>query len=112
MVLGMFLRAWSPTQCLEMFETMSRKIFKRRTNGSMLFSRAQDLIMSYLADCRYNTDEIEEALQQSFGTHVSMFNPLTTDTKVAVTSTTAKDAEPCIFSNYNGQSRDQSKSTT
>lgn len=101
-VLGMFLKAWSMTRCLAMFETTSRRIFKRRTNGSMLFARAQDLIMSYLADCRYNSDEIEEALYHAFGSDDPMFNPLTTDAKVAVTSTKTKDSSPCIFSNYNG----------
>lgn len=89
---------------------MSQKIFRRRTSGSMLFLRAQELIMSYIADCRYDAREIEGALQQAFGPGTPMFNPVTSDTKVAITSTRASDALPCIFANYNVGERDQNRS--
>lgn len=36
-----------------------------------------------------------------------MFNPLRSETKVAVTTTTAREVLPCLFANYNGPCRPQ-----
>ncbi|KAI9848884.1 MAG: hypothetical protein M1837_006400 [Sclerophora amabilis] len=83
-----------------MFEELSSRIFRKRDHGK--FARASSLFMSYLMDCRYCSKEVEEAFKEAFGCEQKMFNPLSTDTKIAVTATTAKDAMPCLFSNYNG----------
>ena len=104
-ILGLFIMQWPPHRCLEKFQDLAGKIFKRRTNGSMLLVRVQDLVMSYLADCRYDSTIIEDAFEQLFGSQLRMFNPLSNDIKVAVTSTTAREALPCLFSNYNGGQR-------
>ena len=37
------------------------------------------------------------------GAPVKMFNPLRTQTRVAVTSTTAKGTRACLFTNFNGK---------
>ncbi len=110
-ILGLFIMQWPPGQCLEKFQDLAGKIFKRRTNGSMLLVRVQDLVLSYLADCRYDSAIIEEAFEQLFGSQLQMFNPLSNDIKVAVTSTTAREALPCLFSNYNGGQRSRETGT-
>ena len=104
-ILGMFLREWPLHECLSKFEGLARKIFQRRTSGSMLFTRMQELVMSYIADCRYDSTGIEAAFQQAFGPETRMFNPISNDTKVAVTTTTAREAQSCVLSNYNGGKR-------
>lgn len=60
---------------------------------------------SYFYDCQYSAQAIEEAFQNALGRQLKMFNPINNDTKVAVTTTTAKDAKSCIFANYNGGKR-------
>lgn len=70
-----------------------------------MFERIHELLLAYLADCRYDSARIEEALQATFGERTRMFNPLRCDTRVAVTTTTARDSLPCLFTNYNGGQR-------
>ena len=104
-ILGIFIMEWDPEECLRRFECLAESIFKKRHNGSLIFDRIQELLMSYFADCKYKSADIEHALQTAFGSDLKMFNPLNSDTKVAVTSTTARDSLPCLFSNYNGGRR-------
>lgn len=104
-ILGIFIMKWDVKYCLQRFEQLADNIFQRRSNGPSMFVRIQELIMSYIADCKYESSGIENALRDAFGSNLRMFNPLCNDTKVAVTSTTAKDSLPCLFSNYNGCQR-------
>ncbi|KAL9078313.1 MAG: hypothetical protein Q9157_002776 [Trypethelium eluteriae] len=104
-IMGLFLMQWSSEQCLQQFEELAAQTFKRRRYNSGIFTRMQELVLSYLNDCRYSSEAIEKAFYASFGTSPTMFNPLRRDTKVAVTTTTARDVVPCIFSNYNGTER-------
>ena len=61
--------------------------------------------MSYLADCRYDASGIEAAFKDIFGAEIRIFNPISNDAKIAVTTTTARDLRPCIITNYNGGKR-------
>ncbi|KAK3708056.1 hypothetical protein LTR37_011749 [Vermiconidia calcicola] len=99
--IGLFLMQWNVDECLTKFETLAEKTFRRR-NGYTVFGRIQELAMSYFRDGQYSSLAIEESFQSVFGDDMKMFNPLCNNTKVAVTTTTAKDARPCLFSNYNG----------
>ncbi|KAI9717977.1 MAG: hypothetical protein M1828_007013 [Chrysothrix sp. TS-e1954] len=99
--LGLFLKRWTPRECLQNFEDLASSIFKRRTNSSHFLAKIHELFVSYLADCRYDSSAIERAFHAAFGT-VPMFNPLRNDTKVAVTTTTARESVLCLCSNYNG----------
>lgn len=69
------------------------------------FARLQQFIISYLRDCQYSSSAIEDSFQTTFGKDIGLFNPLTTDTKVAITTTSAKETATSIFSNYNGAKR-------
>ncbi|KAI9715117.1 MAG: hypothetical protein M1828_001052 [Chrysothrix sp. TS-e1954] len=104
-ILGLFFKHWSPTECLERFEQLAKKLFRRRLSGSTILDRLQEFVMSYLADCRYDSGGIEDAINETFGDDILMFNPLSNDTKVAITATTARDSSPCLFTNYNGRRR-------
>ena len=103
--MGLFLMQWSVDHCLEMFEHLAERTFKPRRKGPALFSRVQQFAMSYLHDCQYSSQAIEDTFQSVFGKELRMFNPLSNDTKVAVTTTTAKETAPCLFTNYNGCAR-------
>jgi hypothetical protein len=95
---------WDAGESLEKFEDLARKTFQ----GSCgTFGRMQQFAISYLRDCRYSSLAIEESFQSAFEDKkdISLFNPLTNDTKIAITTTTAKESAACIFSNYNGRSR-------
>ncbi|KAI9777798.1 MAG: hypothetical protein M1839_008593 [Geoglossum umbratile] len=105
--LGIFLMMWSPQECLSKFEELSYKAFDRWRASRQ---RVQDLIFSYFTDCLYKTSSVENAFLSAFGSKKSMFNPLGSNTKVAVTATTVRETTPCIFANYNGIGRRVSNS--
>ena len=101
-ILGMFIMQWTAQECLNFFERFATSVFRRRGYGQTVFARLQELLVSYITDCKYDSAGIEAALKMSFGEDVKLFNPLKQDTKVAVTSTTARESMPCLFANYNG----------
>jgi hypothetical protein len=102
---------WSAEESLDKFEQLARKTFQ---GSSSSLGRMQHFIMSYLRDCRYSSLAIEESFQSAFEDedNTSLFNPLTNDTKIAITTTTAKESAPCIFSNYNGGTRPKELGTS
>ena len=101
---------WTATECLEKFESLAERTFRKR-NGYSIFLRLQELAISYLRDGKYSSQAIEESFRSVFGKEIKMFNPLCADTRVAVTTTTAKDTRPCLFANYNGSSRAETSGT-
>ena len=95
---------WTSAECVQKFEALAERTFRRR-NGYTKFSRLQELAISYLRDGQYSSQPIEDSFRSVFGEEVKMFNPLSSDTRVAVTTTTGKEAIPCLLPNYNGRSR-------
>ena len=95
---------WSAEESLAKFEQLARKTFQGSHSS---LGRMQNYVVSYLRDGRYSSLAIEESFQSAFEgeDNASLFNPLTNDTKIAITTTTAKESVPCIFSNYNGSTR-------
>jgi len=96
---------WSAKDCLRKFEDLAKSAFHRPRQGPLLLSRLQQFVLSYFEDCQYSSAALEAAFHTAFGAQLKMFNPLSSDTKVAVTSTTAGETLPCLFSNYNGGHR-------
>lgn len=94
---------WSPEECLEKFQELAKKTFTERKKGPALFSRLQELLLYYTNDCQGDSSAIEGAFSEK--SKLKMFNPLHSDTKVAVTSATARENLPCLFTNYNGNKR-------
>ena len=103
--IGLFVMRWTVGESLEKFEELAQRTFQRHPQDSHYFARLQQFIISYLRDCQYSSSVIEQSFQSTFGKDIGLFNPLITDTKVAVTTTSAKETAACIFSNYNGTER-------
>ncbi|KAF2741923.1 FabD/lysophospholipase-like protein [Sporormia fimetaria CBS 119925] len=105
--LGLFLMGWSTEECLKRFEELAFKTFdvKQDEGAHSLTQKLQRMVGAYMRDHRYDSTTIENAFQGNQDVSPKMFNPLHNDTKVAVTTTTAKGNISCIFSNYNGGSR-------
>lgn len=96
---------WTICGSLAKFEGLAHRTFQRHAEGSHYLARLQQFIISYLRDCQYSSTVIRDSFQNTLGNEIGMFNPLTTDTKVAITTTSAKETAACIFSNYNGNDR-------
>lgn len=103
----MFLMQWTPDECLSRFEDLAIKTFMAEPKEENLSwtQRLQRLLSAYFRDHRYDSSNIENAFCSTIGTSPKMFNPLRSDTKIAVTTTTVKGNIPCVFSNYNGGPR-------
>jgi hypothetical protein len=103
-VIGMFLLQWNTSESIERFEEVAGRTFgKRRT----LLARALQLVVAYIEDGQYSLAAVQNAFSRTFNSPVQMFNPLESDTKVAVTTTTVDNAKPRLFTNYNGGQRPQ-----
>jgi hypothetical protein len=100
--IGLFLMGWSTTECISKFEAIATKTFASSDTVSTL-RRMRQFLVAFLRDWKHSSSAIEDAFKSDADVEVKMFNPLVSDTKVAVTSntTTALNPEPCIFSNYN-----------
>ena len=96
---------WDAGTCIAKFEQLAKSTFGARKNATILFGRLQQLALSYLRDGQYSSLPIEQAFQSATGEKAHMFNPLSSDLKVAVTTTTAKESKPCLLANYNGELR-------
>ncbi|KAF4311303.1 Patatin/Phospholipase A2-related protein [Botryosphaeria dothidea] len=106
-VLGLFLMQWTPEQCLDKFEKLAAQTFRRPERPSS-FSRLRQTLLSYVKDCKYESTTIEDTFRTlANNAPTQMFNPLRSETKVAVTTTTAREVLPCLFANYNGPCRPQ-----
>lgn len=94
----MFLLRWTSLESLERFEDVAYRTFDQSGN---YLTRLLQLIVAYAKDGRYSSAAIEHTFQGE----VKMFNPLTNDTKVVVTTTSASNAYTRLFTNYNGKKR-------
>lgn len=103
-VIGMFLLHWGVHKSVQRFEEVAEKTFGKVKDGSVI-RKAMELLLSYLEDGQYSVTAIQEAFRTTLETEIQMFNPLRNDTKVAVTTTTANDSTPGLFTNYNGGKR-------
>ncbi|KAI7475653.1 hypothetical protein KC351_g9958 [Hortaea werneckii] len=111
-IIGIFLMKWSPHVCIEKFESLANKMFRSRKDGSSFLCRVQRLALSYLRDCQYSSSPIVDAFASSMDNDELMFNPLSSDTKVAVTTTSVRGSRPYLISNYNGERREGTKASS
>lgn len=101
-MLGIFLMRWTVVECIEKFTSLARQTFRPWRKSASPFARLQELAFSYLRDWQYSSFAIEQAFRSAFGTEINMFNPISEDTKEAVTTIAAKQPQSCVFTNYNG----------
>jgi hypothetical protein len=62
-------------------------------------------LISFFADGRYAAENLEEALQDTFGSDRSILDcskATATGTRIGLPVTTIDDASTCVFTNYNG----------
>ena len=105
----MFLKKWTPSECLVRFESLAATTFRREKDEkkSSLFQWLQQLFKTFVKDHQYQLSPIEKAFDSALGSSERLFNPLRSDVKVAVTTTSVRDNMPCIMSNYNGGLRSE-----
>ncbi|KIW00820.1 hypothetical protein, variant [Verruconis gallopava] len=103
--IGMFLMQWSASSCLEKFYALAHETFGKGKNGPLIISRLQSLFVAYINDYQYKSLAIEAAFQSAFGPPPKMFNPLSTDTKVAVIAAPVRGKTTSVLCNYNGEER-------
>jgi hypothetical protein len=98
---------WTVDECMERFEELATKTFETELkDGALSLTQwIQRLLGAYVRDHQYDSSAIESAFHSTIGRSLKMFNPLRSDTKVAVTTTTARGNVACVFSNYNGGQR-------
>ena len=94
---------WSPSECLRRFEELATITFKADEQSETLTwsQKLQRLFRVCLQDHRYNLTPIEKAFHTKSGSTTKMFNPLQSDTKVAVTTTSVRENVAGVISNYN-----------
>jgi hypothetical protein len=96
---------WTATQCQEKFYKLAKDVFGGRQNLPLLIEYAQTLLLLCLDRSKYNSMGIKAAFQSALGPPPKMFNPLATDTKVAVIAAPTKGNSTSVLCNYNGAGR-------
>jgi hypothetical protein len=96
---------WSPQECLQKFRSLVKETFGRRKNLPAFLNYAETLLLLVLDKCRYSSTAIKASFETNFGPVPKMFNPLATDTKVAVITTPIHSKVTSVLCNYNGIKR-------
>jgi hypothetical protein len=99
--MGIFLMHWTAEDCLKRFYELSRNLFAGSSLPKYL-DHAQNLLLLCMDKAKYNQVGIKAAFQSALGTPPQMFNPLATDAKVAVLTTTVESNKTIVLCNYNG----------
>ena len=103
-ILSLFIRRWDVKYCAQMFDTLTRQFFRRRTGGREgFFQHLRHIFKCWLLDGYYDVRALEGSLKEHFGLEQRMFDYTgnVSSTKVAVTATTISDASTYLFSTYN-----------
>jgi hypothetical protein len=104
-IMAMFLNGVPVSECMKIFENLSRKAFDRGFMSSdSIFSRLRELLISYFADSLYSAYNLEEGLRSEFGDKKTLMDhsaATTRGAKIGITVTGVPNAE-LLFTNYNG----------
>ena len=102
--MSLFLCQWSITQCAQLFDRLTRQLFRAGYKRTNVFHSAQRLLKRWLTDGCYDVEVFESLPKENFGSHRRLFGSPqpSSGIKVAVTATTISNAFPFVFSNYNG----------
>ena len=104
-MLGLFLRHWSVSRCISVFDALSRDFFGTHSGpAGGVWHYFRRLLRCWLSDGYYDPAPLEHTLRQHFGEDQRMFGaaPAGIRTRIGVTATTISDATPVVLSNYNG----------
>ena len=107
----MCANGWSVEQCTKSFERLAELAFQPRwlpprwLPDIPLLSNGLNFLIWYLFDGRYPADNLEAALQETFGDDRSILDcskATATGTRIGLPVTTIGDTSTCVFTNYNG----------
>lgn len=105
-ILALCVNGWSVDKCAESFERLAKLAFQPRPSLNIpIISPLFDFIVSFFADGRYSADNLEAALQDTFGPDRSILDcskATASGTRVGLPVTTIRDISTCVFTNYNG----------
>lgn len=92
---------WTVDTILRKFKELSEQTFPGPLRRLGLFRRLQDLLRNYFNDGKYDLTAVNQTFSE-ISSPRAMFKPQVRTIKVAVTATTAEDAESRLFTNRNG----------
>lgn len=105
-ILALCVNGWSVDKCTESFERLAKLAFQPRPSLMIpMISPLVDFLVSFFADARYSADNLEAALQATFGRDRSILDcsrATTSGTRIGLPVTTIRDLSTCVFTNYNG----------
>jgi hypothetical protein len=107
--IGIFLMHWTAEECLEKFHNLTKEVFGGRKNLPALVDHAQTLLLLCLDRSKYDSLGIKAAFRTALGPPPNMFNPLATDTKVAVIAAPVTGSATAVLCNYNSGKRPEAK---
>lgn len=106
-VLSLFINRQDVEKSTKHFKSLTRRVFGQgRKPGQSIADKIRRSVKCWASDGFYDTEAVEGALKEYFGTELRMFGyrPLTSSgSKVAVTATTTDDSSAYIIANYNGE---------
>ena len=105
-ILALCVNGWSVDKCTESFERLARLAFQPRPSLMIpMISPLVGFLVSFFADGRYSADNLEAALQVTFGRDRSILDcsrATASGTRIGLPVTTIRDVSTCVFTNYNG----------
>jgi hypothetical protein len=102
----MFLMLWTAKECREKFYTLVESTFGKSKQFPAYLDYVQKLFLLCIDEGKYNSLAIQRAFEVNlYGSPPKMFNPLASDTKVAVISAPVHAQDTSILCNYNGLNR-------
>ncbi|KAH7016629.1 acyl transferase/acyl hydrolase/lysophospholipase [Macrophomina phaseolina] len=108
-VLLLFLERRSPDQCLALFELLAKRVFPPDTsNGFSFYRKIMESLTAFLGSGKYDATVLEACLEEVYGKDRRLFaSPPSgiSGTRVAITSVSAQSGDLLLFTNYNGNSR-------
>ncbi|KAL5364260.1 hypothetical protein BJX96DRAFT_178817 [Aspergillus floccosus] len=90
------------------FQTLARDIFPPRPRFQTPWGRSWEWLTTWMADSRYNSTALDEALQGAFGLVRRLFDPaapLVSGSRVALTASRVEDGALGLLANYRGVGR-------
>jgi hypothetical protein len=102
-VLNLFIRRWEIAQCAEIFDRVTRQLFRAERQRANVFRTIRRILQCWLSDDCYDVEIFEILLKKNFENQQRMFDSLqlNSEAKIAVTITTISDVFSFVFSNYN-----------
>lgn len=107
------VRGASINEASSKFNSLARQIFPLRPRRYTFLGQSWDLLSTWMMDSRYDSDNLDRALQEAFGPTRRLFDttaPLVSGIRVALTASQVTDGSLCLFPNYRAAGRSNMQS--